>query len=138
MGELVGADRPPRLLFVAPNLRKAVAEMDVERAAFERWICAHELTHVFQFQGVPWLREHLASLIRSYLESVEVRIDRGAAGGLPSLPSPARLVETFREGGLVALVQTREQRAVMAPGAVGDGGDRGLLRARDGRARRAR
>jgi coenzyme F420 biosynthesis associated uncharacterized protein len=63
---------------------------------------------------VPWLREHLASLVRSYLESVEVRIDRGAAGGLPSLPSPARLVETFREGGLVALIQTREQRAVMA------------------------
>ncbi len=111
---LLGGDRPPRLLFVAPNLRKAVAELDVERAAFERWICAHELTHVFQFQGVPWLREHLASLIRRYLESVEVRIDRGAAGGLPSLPSPARLVETFREGGLAALIQTREQRAVMA------------------------
>jgi coenzyme F420 biosynthesis associated uncharacterized protein len=44
---------------------------------------------------------------------VEVRIERGGAGGLPSLPSPARLVELFREGGLVALVQTREQRAIM-------------------------
>ena len=69
---------------------------------------------MFQFQGVPWLREHLGSLLRSYVASLEVRIDRGAAGGLPSLPSPARLVETFREGGLVALIQTREQRAVMA------------------------
>ena len=99
--------------------------------------CAHELTHVFQFQGVPWLREHLASLLRSYLESVEVRIDRGAAGGLPSLPEPGRLVETFREGGLVALIQTREQRARDGPPPGGDGRDRGLLRARDGRARRA-
>ena len=88
--------------------------MGVERSAFERWICAHELTHVFQFQGVPWLREHMSSLVRKYLESVEVRIDRGAAGGLPSLPNPRRLVETFREGGLAALIQTREQRSVMA------------------------
>jgi coenzyme F420 biosynthesis associated uncharacterized protein len=51
--------------------------------------------------------------MRSYLATVEVRIERGAAGGLPSLPNPARLLESFREGGLVALVQTREQRAIM-------------------------
>jgi len=110
---LLAGDRPARLLFVAPNLRRAVRDMGVERSAFERWICAHELTHVFQFQGVPWLREHMSSLVREYLESVEVRIDRGAAGGLPSIPSPSRLVERFREGGLAALIQTREQRSVM-------------------------
>jgi coenzyme F420 biosynthesis associated uncharacterized protein len=111
---LLAGDRPARLLFVAPNLKRAVSDMGVERSAFERWICAHELTHVFQFQGVPWLREHMSSLVREYLESVEVRIDRGAAGGLPSMPSPSRLVEAFREGGLAALIQTREQRSVMA------------------------
>jgi coenzyme F420 biosynthesis associated uncharacterized protein len=51
--------------------------------------------------------------VREYLSTVEVRIERGAAGGLPSLPSPARLVELFREGGLAALVQTSEQREIM-------------------------
>jgi uncharacterized protein (DUF2342 family) len=105
---------PPRLLFVAPNLRKAVRELQVEPDAFHRWICAHELTHVFQFQGVPWLREHMSGMVREYLATVDVRIDRGAAGGLPSLPSPGRLVEAFREGGLAAIVQTREQRELMA------------------------
>jgi coenzyme F420 biosynthesis associated uncharacterized protein len=105
---------PPRLLFVAPNLRKAVRELRVEADPFHRWICAHELTHVFQFQGVPWLREHLSGMVREYLSKVDVRIERGAAGGLPSLPNPARLVEAFREGGLAALVQTREQRLLMA------------------------
>ena len=110
---LLGGDAPPRLLFVAPNLRKAVRELNVEPEPFHRWICAHELTHVFQFQGVPWLREHLSAMLRQYLSTVEVRIERGAAGGLPSLPDPARLVEAFREGGLAALVQTREQRALM-------------------------
>jgi coenzyme F420 biosynthesis associated uncharacterized protein len=111
---LLGGDAPPRLLFVAPNLRKTVRELRVEPEAFHRWICAHELTHVFQFQGVPWLREHMSGMMREYLASVDVRIDRGAAGGLPSLPNPSRLVEAFREGGLAALVQTREQRALMA------------------------
>ena len=110
----MGGDAPPRLLFVGPNLRKAVRELDVDPAAFHRWICAHELTHVFQFQGVPWLRGHLSGLVREYLSSVEVRIERGAAGGLPSLPNPSHLVDAFREGGLATLVQTREQRALMA------------------------
>jgi coenzyme F420 biosynthesis associated uncharacterized protein len=110
---LLGGDAPPRLLFVAPNLRKAVRELDVPAEPFRRWICAHELTHVFQFQGVPWLRNHLSGLIRRYLTTVEVRIEGGVASGLTSLPNPAQLVEAFREGGLAAIVQTREQRALM-------------------------
>ena len=110
---LLGGDAPPRLLFVVQNLHKAVREMDVEPDPFKRWICAHELTHVFQFQGVPWLRDHLIGMIRTYLKTVEVRIERGAAGGLPTLPSPARLVEMWRAGGLAALVQTHEQRRLM-------------------------
>ena len=134
---LLAGDRPPRLLFVAPNLSRAVTDMGVERSAFERWICAHELTHVFQFQGVPWLREHMSSLVRKYLESVEVRIDRGAAGGLPSMPNPSRLVETLprrRPGGA-----DPDARAALGDGEAADrhGGDRGSLRARDGFARRA-
>jgi coenzyme F420 biosynthesis associated uncharacterized protein len=103
----------PRLLYVAPNLQRAVAEMGVDRDSFFGWIAIHELTHVFEFQGVPWLREHVAALVREYLESVEVRIDSGAAGGLPSLPQLGQLVDAFREGGLAALVQTREQRTLM-------------------------
>jgi coenzyme F420 biosynthesis associated uncharacterized protein len=111
---LLGGEAPPRLLFVAPNLRKAVRELEVEADPFHRWICAHELTHVFQFQGVPWLREHISGMVREYLSTVDVRIEGGAAGGLPSMPDLALLVERFREGGLAALVQTREQRELMA------------------------
>jgi coenzyme F420 biosynthesis associated uncharacterized protein len=110
---LLQLDAPPRLLFVAPNLDRAVRSMEVDRESFLGWIAIHELTHVFQFQGVPWLRAHLSGLIREYLSSVEVRIERGNAGGLPSLPNVGRLVEAFREGGLAALVQTHEQRALL-------------------------
>jgi coenzyme F420 biosynthesis associated uncharacterized protein len=110
---LLGADTDPRLLYVGPNLAGAVNDLDVDAEAFGRWICAHELTHVFQFQGVPWLREHLSGLLRRYVETLELRIQKGAGGGMPSLPDPARLVEAFREGGLASLVQSPEQRALM-------------------------
>jgi putative hydrolase len=101
---LLGGDTDPRLLFVGPNLAGAVRDLEVDAESFGRWICAHELTHVFQFQGVPWLREHMSGLLRRYVETLEVRIENGHAGGLPSFPDPARLVEAFREGGLAALV----------------------------------
>src|SRR4051794_20626664 len=109
---LLEPERQPRLLFVGPNLAKAIDELDVDRDSFLRWIVLHELTHVLQFQGVPWLRDHMGSLLREYLATMEVRIERGAAGGFPSLPNPAELLARFREGGLVALVQTREQRRI--------------------------
>src|SRR5215212_10352904 len=110
---LLGGDTDPRLLYVGPNLAGAVRDLDVDPEAFGRWISAHELTHVFQFQGVPWLREHMSGLLRRYVETLEMRIEKGSAGGLPALPDPQRLVDTFREGGLAALVQSPEQRALM-------------------------
>src|SRR5919108_2105049 len=110
---LLGGETEPRLLFVSPNVANAVRDLDVDADAFGRWISAHELTHVFQFQGVPWLREHMSGLLRRYVATLEVRIQNGSAGGLPSLPDPAKLIEKFRDGGLAALVQNPEQRALM-------------------------
>ena len=110
---LLAPDSPPRLVFVATNLRLAVAELGVDREGFLRWVTIHELTHALQFGAVPWLRSHLGGLLHRYLKTVDVRIQRGSAGGLPSLPDPSELVERFRDGGLAALVQTREQRGLM-------------------------
>ncbi len=110
---LLQPEAPPRLLFVGPNLLKAVREMEVERESFLRWVALHEVTHVIQFGAVPWLRGYLGELLEEYLATVDIRIERGAAGGLPSMPDPARIVEAFREGGLMALVQSGEQRRLM-------------------------
>jgi coenzyme F420 biosynthesis associated uncharacterized protein len=110
---LLEAEVTPRLLFVGPNLHRAIRELEADSDSFLRWIVLHEVTHVLQFSGVPWLRDHLSGLMREYMRTVEVRVERGAAGGLPSWPDPQRIVEAFREGGLVALVQTREQRRIM-------------------------
>jgi coenzyme F420 biosynthesis associated uncharacterized protein len=110
---LLQPETTPRLLFVAPNLGRAIAELGVDRSSFLDWIVFHELTHALQFVGAPWLREHLGGLMGEYLATVDVRINSGSAGGLPSLPNIPQLVERFRQGGLAALVQTREQAAIM-------------------------
>jgi coenzyme F420 biosynthesis associated uncharacterized protein len=94
-------------------LLKAVDELDVDRDTFFDWIVLHELTHVVQFTGVPWLRDHLGGLLRTYLDTLDVQIKAGAAGGLPSMPNIPELVERFREGGLVALISSREQRELL-------------------------
>ena len=99
----------PRLLFVAPNLAEAADRMQVDPERFLTWVVFHEVTHVFQFGGVPWLRGHLGGLLREYLETVEVQMGEGM-GAMPSLPDPQKLVSAFKEGGLLALVQSEEQR----------------------------
>ena len=110
---LLTPEQPTRLLFVGPNLENATYSMDVDADSFLRWVALHEVTHVLQFTGVPWLREHLGGLMRAYMKTLDVQINRGAAGGLPSLPDPARLYQQFREGGLMALIQSGEQRKIM-------------------------
>jgi coenzyme F420 biosynthesis associated uncharacterized protein len=110
---LLEPEAPTRLLFVEPNLARAVRDLEADEESFLGWIVLHELTHALQFSGVPWLRDHLGGLMREYLATVEVRIERGTAGGLPSLPNPSKLIETFKEGGLMALVQSPEQRQIM-------------------------
>jgi coenzyme F420 biosynthesis associated uncharacterized protein len=110
---LLTPDTKPRLLFVEPNLAGAVRSMGVDSESFLRWVALHEVTHVLQFTGVPWLRGHLGDLMRAYIKTLDVQINRGGAGALPSFPDPAKLYQSYREGGLMALVQNGEQRKIM-------------------------
>lgn len=81
---------PLRLLMVVPNLHAAAANLGVDEEQLVRWVTVHEMTHVVQFTGVPWLREHLAGLVERLL-----------AGGESSLPSVDDLRAAIRgEGGL--------------------------------------
>ena len=60
-------DAPARLLFVAPNLGQAARQLEAEPDKLLRWVALHETTHALQFGGVPWLRPHLAELVRELL-----------------------------------------------------------------------
>ncbi len=48
---LLQPEQPARLLFVGPNLVKAIGEMELDRDSFLAWIVFHEVTHVFQLAG---------------------------------------------------------------------------------------
>ncbi len=68
-------DRPPRLLFVLPNLGQAVQTFSADEQEFVTWVALHEVTHAVQFAGVPWLHAHVAGLVSELLKSAEVRLD---------------------------------------------------------------
>jgi coenzyme F420 biosynthesis associated uncharacterized protein len=102
---------PARLLFVAPNLAHAAVQLDADADQLLRWVALHETTHALQFGGVPWLREHLAGMVRELLEALDV--NAGSLLKLPDLSDLRGLVDQLRDGGLVALAISPERRALL-------------------------
>ena len=62
---------PPRLLFVAPNVGEAMANLGRDGPDFLRWIALHEVTHAVQFGSVPWLRDHLGGVATELIGSLD-------------------------------------------------------------------
>jgi coenzyme F420 biosynthesis associated uncharacterized protein len=105
---LIGPVRPPRLLFVGPNLAEAQRRLGSDRDLFLHWIALHEATHAFQFASVPWLREHVGGMVEELLRGATLGTDlselREALRRVVQRPEPRRLAEQLREGGLVRLL----------------------------------
>jgi len=103
---------PARLLFVAPNLGHAATSLDAEADRLLRWVALHEITHALQFGGVPWLREHLAGMVRELAAALD--LDPGKLfGGLPGLDDLRGLVDAVRDRGLAAVILGPERRELM-------------------------
>jgi coenzyme F420 biosynthesis associated uncharacterized protein len=106
-------DRPPRLLFVLPNLGQAVRSFDADEKEFMTWVTLHEVTHAVQFAGVPWLHAHVAGLVRQLLDSAEVRIEAPRKLRVPSLEEVRELMEAIRKGDLISVVTTEAERETL-------------------------
>lgn len=108
---LLDPSSPERLLFVAPNLREAAERLEVDEAELVTWVAIHEMTHAVQFTSVPWLREHLGGLLRSLLDTVDVkvRLDPATLLRLPSPDDLRGLVDRVNRGGLVTLAAGPER-----------------------------
>ena len=102
-----------RLLLVAPNLHEAARGMEVELDDLLPWVVFHEVTHAVQFNGVPWLREHLAGMLRELLDSVQVKIDPSALLKLPTADDLRGLWEQIRDGGLDTADAGPERKALI-------------------------
>jgi coenzyme F420 biosynthesis associated uncharacterized protein len=105
--------RPPRLLFVIPNLGEAVKRFDADEREFVTWVALHEVTHAVQFGGVPWLQEHLAGLIRELLDSAEARMTRRRRLHLPDRATVERIGRAVLKADLLGMLASEPERAVM-------------------------
>lgn len=94
----------PRLLFVEPNLREAAGQLEVDPADLVTWVCFHEVTHAVQFQGVPWLRPHLAGLLEELLGDLDPSVDLGSLLKLPTADDLKAAVGAVRSGEILRLV----------------------------------
>jgi coenzyme F420 biosynthesis associated uncharacterized protein len=104
---------PTRLLFVAPNLDQATRSLGADRDELLAWVAFHEVTHAVQFTGVPWLREHMAGMVRSLLDSVEVQVDPARLLRVPSSQDLRALIAAVREGELITLIAGPERRELI-------------------------
>jgi coenzyme F420 biosynthesis associated uncharacterized protein len=104
---------PPRLLFVGPNIDAVAEGMEVDRDEMADWVVFHEVTHAVQFGGVPWLREHIAGLLREVLGQLEIKVDPRALAKLPSAADLRALADAVREGGLALAVVGPDKRALL-------------------------
>jgi len=99
---LLDAERPPRLLLIAPNIAQAARNLELDRDQFTAWVAIHEVTHAVQFSGAPWLRDYLGGLLRELLDGMQVGVRMGALPGLPGARDLramlARLLSDRRSG----------------------------------------
>jgi coenzyme F420 biosynthesis associated uncharacterized protein len=106
-------DRPPRLLFVLPNLGQAVQAFGADEQEFMTWVALHEVTHAVQFAGVPWLHKHVAGLVRELLAQAEVRMDTPRKLHIPSRAELQRVGSALRHGDLISIVTSKAERETL-------------------------
>jgi len=93
----------PRLLLVAPNLAQAARSLEVDEHELVSWVTIHEVTHAVQFSGAPWLRDHLAGLLRELIEGLEANVSLSQLFKLVDPGNARELIERVRHGDLLRL-----------------------------------
>ncbi|HEY6538237.1 MAG TPA: zinc-dependent metalloprotease [Candidatus Dormibacteraeota bacterium] len=63
----------PALMIVEPNVRRFAEASELPIDSLRRWLMLHELTHAWQFELHPWLREYLGGMVGE--------LTRGPGGG---------------------------------------------------------
>jgi coenzyme F420 biosynthesis associated uncharacterized protein len=72
----------PALYLVEPNVAAWEHQADLPGDDLRRWLILHEMTHAWQFEGHPWLREHLNRQVEAL---IEVAVRSASASGLDRL-----------------------------------------------------
>ncbi len=62
------ADDGGKLYYVEPNIRMVESTLGLPSDEFRMWLALHETTHVFEFEGFPWVRPYFQGLLNEYFE----------------------------------------------------------------------
>jgi coenzyme F420 biosynthesis associated uncharacterized protein len=96
-----------RLLLVAPNIVEAERKLGVDPHDFRLWVALHEVTHRTQFTAVPWLHGHVRDEVGALLKASKLDDPEALLARLKQITSGPR------NGSLMEMIQTPEQREVM-------------------------
>jgi coenzyme F420 biosynthesis associated uncharacterized protein len=108
-------ERGGRLYVVESNVRRVEVETRVDPTEFRQWITLHEVTHSFEFHCNGWLREYMSSSMKEYLDTIDWRglsapdLLRKMRKSRADIPDD----DALRAGGLISIIATPEQRAVL-------------------------
>ena len=96
-----------RLLLVAPTIVETERRLGVDPHDFRLWVTLHEVTHRTQFTAVDWLHDHVRSEIGALLTASGLDDPQALVARLKAVATGPR------NGSLVELLQTPEQRVVL-------------------------
>lgn len=82
---------PGEVFFLDGNIVSAADRIGVPVDGLRLWIVLHEMTHALQFEGYPWLRDHLGTMLEEVVTPLADRLGPREA--------IMRVVETVRSGG---------------------------------------
>lgn len=83
-----------KLYYVEPNIRHIESSLKLPSDDFRMWLALHETTHVFEFEGFPWVRPYFNGMLEEYfgylkedaallgqgLKNLKIFLDRARAG----------------------------------------------------------
>lgn len=102
-----------RLLLVAPNIVHAERQLGVDPHDFRLWVCLHEETHRVQFTAVPWMRDHMRSLLDEFIDATD--LDSGALASMvgDSFSEVVKIVRGESDTSINELFQNPRQREIV-------------------------
>jgi len=126
---------PGKLYFVQPNIEQTEAMLNLPADQFRLWLSLHETTHVFQFEGFPWVRPYFQQLLNEYFEflksdlselrkgmkSIRVMVDRvrsnhGRQSWIESLMTPEQRGVFYRIQALMCIIEGYSNHVMNAVG----------------------
>lgn len=99
--------------YVGPNIVGLERKYAFDTRQFRLWLALHEVTHRAQFTGVPWLRQHFLGLVNGTLDSVDPDPQRFLEGLKRALEMKRAGDDPLADGGIMALLASQDQRAVL-------------------------